>query len=89
MLFGTRFPDFVRPNLAVAGEPVDEYLKASRRRQWILDFEAIPGWADRLQFLRELMFPPVAYMQARYPEPKSWLPWLYVRRATAGWLKRF
>jgi hypothetical protein len=86
--YETRCPDVVRRALAKTGEPVAVYLKAGRLRQSWIDFSAIPGLADRLRFVRELVFPPMAYMRAKYAQsPDVWLLWLYARRAAAGLIK--
>ena len=80
--FGTRCPDFASDALARTGEPVTTYLGASRLRQSWIDFWAIPSVAKRLQFAHELMFPPAIYMRTKYKaSDKTWLPWLYARRA--------
>ena len=75
--------------LAKTGEPAAVYLKAGRLRQSWIDFSSIPSAADRLRFARELVFPPPAYMRAKYAQsPDAWLLWLYVRRAAGGLIKR-
>ncbi len=87
--FRTRYPDIAREALAKTGEPVAVYLKAGRLRQSWIDFSSIPSAADRLRFVRELVFPPPAYMRAKYARsPNAWMLWLYVRRAAAGLIKR-
>ena len=87
--YGTRYPDAVLQVLAKTREPVAAYLKAGRLRQSWIDFSSIPSAADRLRFARELVFPPPAYMRAKYAQsPDAWLLWLYVRRAAAGLIKR-
>jgi hypothetical protein len=70
-------------------EPIAQYLESSAARQLWLDFWAIDGWRGRLGFMNENLFPSASYMQRKYPEAGSgWLPWLYVRRATGGLVKR-
>ncbi len=87
--YGTRCPDFVRRALTKTGERVMTYINAGSLRQSWIDFTAIPGFGNRLRFARELVFPPRAYMRARYePSSDAWLPWLYARRATGGIIKR-
>ena len=60
------------PDLCPAGprqkqdEPVAAYLKAGRLRQSWIDFLSIPNFVNRLQFVRELVFPSKAYMRAKY-----------------------
>jgi len=87
--FGTPVPDVVRAGLDVTGERVAAYLKAGHVRQNWMDFCAIAGWADKVRFLRELVFPPSSYMLAKYaPARPRALPWLYARRALEGVVKR-
>ena len=83
--FHVRCPEEVRNALSKTGEPVATYFDAGAMRQAWIDFLAIGGTADRLRFVRELFFPPAAYMRSKYPEAKpAWLPWLYARRAIGG-----
>ena len=86
--YGTRYPDVVLQALAKTREPVSVYLKAGRLRQGWINFSAISGLANRLQFAREFAFPPMAYMRAKYAQlPNASLPWLYARRAAEGLIK--
>jgi hypothetical protein len=88
--FGARCPEIVWRTLAKTGEPVTIYLKASKLGQAWIDFSAISGLPNRLRFARELIFPPVAYMRAKYEQSSdAWLLWFYARRAAAGLIKRF
>ena len=83
--FHVRCPEEVRNALSKTGEPVAIYLDAGAIRQAWIDLLAIGGTADRLRFVRELLFPPAAYMGSKYPEARpAWLPWLYARRAIGG-----
>ncbi len=89
--FETSIPESVSAGLAEAGgrENISVYLDASAlRRQW-MDFRAIARISNRWRFIRELVFPPAAYMCSKYPVARpSWLPWLYARRAVGGIIKR-
>ena len=86
--YGTHCPEIVRRALTRTGEPVAAYLKAGRLHQGWINFSAIPGLANRLRFARELFFPPMAYMRAKYAQsPGAWLLWLYARRAAGGLIK--
>jgi hypothetical protein len=86
--YKTRCPDTVLQALAKTREPVAVYLKASRLRQGWMNFAAVSGLANRLQFAREFAFPPVPYMRAMYAQlTNAWLPWLYARRAVEGLIK--
>jgi hypothetical protein len=87
----TSVPPEVLAELARPGppEPVAEYLNASHlRRRW-LELWAHEGAAARLRFLRQLAFPPAAYMRARFAGARpGWLPWLYALRAFGGLRRR-
>jgi hypothetical protein len=88
-LLGTTVPSLVRERLKVSGEAVAGYLSAgSLRRSWI-DFRAVPGVVLKFRLIREVVFPPMAYMQARFDEPRSiLLPWLYLKRLLLGFVGR-
>jgi hypothetical protein len=89
--FRTEYPENVLAALARndALEPAALYLNGSRLRQQWMDFLAIAGAANKLRFLRESIFPSAAYMRHKYPDARpGWLPWLYVRRAVGGVLKK-
>jgi hypothetical protein len=65
------------------------YLDANHlRRRWI-DFWTLDDPLARLVYLRQLAFPPAAYMRERFPKSQvAWLPWLYLRRAVGGLRRR-
>jgi hypothetical protein len=89
--FHTRCPDFVLAGLAgsSARERPGIYLNASKLHQQWMDFLALDGFSSRLRYLRELFFPPAAYMRTKYPQAQpGWLPVFYARRAFDGLLKR-
>jgi hypothetical protein len=89
--FGTEYPDDVLAALGRAGrvEAPAVYLNAGKTRQQWLDFRAITGTGAKLRFLRELVFPPAAYMRSKYPDARpAWLPWLYLCRALGGVAKK-
>jgi len=85
--FRTHFPHDVRHALSKKGEPVMSYLDSGALRRFWLDFSAIGGVADKVQFARELFFPSAAYMRAKYAPTRASLPWLYARRAAVGFMK--
>lgn len=75
-----------------AVEPTAALLVARRRPVDLLtaDLRALGGWPQRVQLLREHLFPRREYMFARYGTRRaSSLPWLYVRRIVAGAPKWF
>lgn len=89
--FGSAHPERVLAALAQAGttEPAAQYLDAGKLRQQWMDFCALGSVRRQLRFARELLFPSPAYMRSKYSERRSgWLPWLYLRRAAGGVVKR-
>lgn len=58
------------------------------QRQWrvlISDWRALPGWHDKLCFLKQHLMPPTSYMQGRYgARYRGLLPLLYLHRALRG-----
>jgi len=87
--FSTACPSHVLAALAQAGAELPAtYLEGGKLRQQWMDFLALRAPAKQIAFVGELFFPSPAYMYAKYPQPRPrWLPWLYLRRATAGILK--
>jgi len=89
--FATPVPQQVLDELGRPGslEPAAEYLDARHlRRRW-LDLCAHEGLAGKLRFVRELAFPPAAYMRERFPHARpNWLPWLYILRGLGGLRRR-
>jgi hypothetical protein len=85
--FGTVLPEEVVDRLSRPGapEPAARYFSGGRLRQMAGDFLSLEGWSARAHWLRELAFPPAAYMRWKYPDRRqAWLPWLYARRGTRG-----
>jgi hypothetical protein len=87
--FHTALPGSVIDVLGRAGqtEIVARYFASGPLRQQWMDFCAIRGIVPKLRFLAETLFPAADYMRQKYPEG-GWLPWLYLRRAAGGVLKR-
>jgi hypothetical protein len=88
--FHSNYPEFVLVALAEPGdkERPTTYLNSGNVRQQWMDFCAIDGLSNKLQFLRELVWPSAAYMRSKYSGSAAWLPWLYARRACGGVVKR-
>ena len=89
--FGTRLPAAVSSHAApdIDSAP-SRYLESSKLRQQWMDFIALRNPLHQLQFIRELIFPPAAYMRAKYAsDAPAVLPWLYLRRAAHGIGKRW
>jgi hypothetical protein len=80
---------------ALANEPQElsaAYLSPRRHVFAMLDdLRALPSWTDRVQLVREHLFPPERYMRSVYaPASAAPLPVLYVRRLMRGtrkWLR--
>ena len=90
-MFYTEYPTGVLDALdsRTSPEVPSTYLHASALHRQVMDFRSLDGSARKLRFLRELLFPPVAYMRSRYDGVHpDWLPWLYARRALKGSAKR-
>jgi hypothetical protein len=88
--FDTHCPEhvFASLNQSDKSEPTAKYLNGGRLRRSWMDFHALNGARDKWSFLGELVFPSAAYMRQKYSEARfDWLPWLYVRRASAGVVK--
>jgi hypothetical protein len=89
--FHTPVPNLVSAALLKADprERPNMYLSGGRLNRAYMDFTAIEGIANKLRFVRELVFPPAAYMQTKFENASTFqLPWLYARRAVGGALKR-
>jgi hypothetical protein len=76
------------------GEPSAAFLGGGLRQVDILraNLTATPLWPDRLQLVREHLFPRAAFMYERYDTRRRLaLPWLYARRIVTGlpkWFRR-
>jgi hypothetical protein len=69
------------------GEPTSLYLDRTRPRAALLaaNLAALPTWRARAHRLRQLAFPPPAFMRERFgPHRRAALPWLYLWRAVRG-----
>jgi len=89
--FHTAIPEHVLVSLRTPGqtEVVARYFASGVLGQLWMDFCALPGITHKLRYLAETVFPPASYMRQKYPQAKpNWLPWLYLRRAAGGMLKR-
>jgi Uncharacterised nucleotidyltransferase len=89
---GTPLPSSLLADLkrALSCSPADRYLVARPARRLVLNFVHTPGTAQKVQYLQELIFPPAAYMRARFGRDSAMaLPLLYGRRALSGLRKLF
>lgn len=89
--FRSEIPQEVLEALSQPGpaERPAQYLNSGRLRQSWMDILALPNTAARLRLMRELTFPPAAYMRSKYPDDSATpLRWLYLRRGASGILKR-
>lgn len=89
---GSTTPEFVISGLSVgrSNDQASAYLTSSEVRQMWMNFRAIEGLSRKAAFLKEVVFPPEAYMRQQYPDSNSdVLLHLYARRALGGVAKRF
>lgn len=73
-------------------EPTRSYLDRDQRRLRLLRAElgGLRGWRARVRKLRQLAFPPAAFMQAHFgSRSRLALPWLYAFRAARGVARLF
>ena len=62
-----------------------KYLGAQPWQQMVMNFFAIHDPGRKIQFLREVAFPPARYMRLQFAHIRpAWLPWLYCSRAFSG-----
>ncbi len=90
--FATAIPDDFKKLLREKGE--NEFVTANtgdtRWRLALADFQALPGWRERLLLLKEHLLPSAAYMLTKYQTRHHFLlPFLYIRRAAGGIAKLF
>jgi hypothetical protein len=86
-----RASDWLRDDERVRDEPSAAFLDRSRTRAAHLggDLKAL-GWRARTRRLRELAFPPAAFMRQSFPSaPVALLPALYIWRGVRGVLRLF
>jgi hypothetical protein len=86
-----RAADWIRDDERLRDEPSAAFLDRSRTRAAHLsgDLKAL-GWRARMRRLRELAFPPAAFMRQSFPSaPIALLPALYVWRGVRGVLRLF
>lgn len=86
--FGTRFADNGLSQLrAVRDEPTARFIDGARRQvAWLAsDLGAVGSASGRLRLLGEHLFPPLDYLQQKYPAwPRLLLPLAYIYRAVRG-----
>ncbi len=89
-VFGTLYPQDVIPSLASAsGEAPERYLNASGLKQQWIDLQALGSLGAQVRWISAQLIPPAKYMRLKYADSRfQWLPWLYLRRAMGGVLKR-
>jgi hypothetical protein len=76
----------------VAHEASSAFLEPHRRYGAVIagDLAALPGWRARLRRLRELAFPPAAFMlESAGNRSRAALPWLYARRGLRSLVRLF
>jgi hypothetical protein len=85
--FATAFPDDAIEALAQgSGDELSaSYLDGRRGSGLLINLRALETWRSRATLLRESLFPPAAYLSAKYDSQRRWLlPWWYARRAAEG-----
>jgi putative nucleotidyltransferase-like protein len=89
-LFETNVPSAVASDARFRMPATVEASAAYTRRRRVVrdvacDLQALPSWRDRLQLVREHLFPPREYMREVYSlSRRGPLPWLYASRAVRG-----
>lgn len=95
--FATNVPSAVRSDARLRTPSAPEASAAYTRPRRVVqdvasDLQALSSWRDRLQLVREHLFPPRQYMREVYSmSRRAPLPWLYASRAVRGawrWLDR-
>lgn len=95
--FATNVPSAVRSDMRLRTPSAPEASAAYTRPRRVVqdvatDLQALSSWRDRLQLVREHLFPPRQYMREVYSmSRRAPLPWLYASRAVRGawrWLDR-
>ena len=95
--FGTMLPAAIEMLLETADdreEPTAAFLEPGRRQVDVLssDLRTLRSWPARARLLREHLFPPAAYMTAKYGlRTPALLPIAYARRIVGGapkWFRR-
>jgi hypothetical protein len=84
---GTVFPADViqRMGGATPVEISSAYLTAGRAGLLMTDLRALETWRERATLVREICFPPLDYVLAKYRARHRWqLPLLYLRRAVGA-----
>ncbi len=90
-VFATAIPTNVINVLQEMGkkEAITEDMGTTLWRNDLANFQALPAWRDRLQLLKEHVFPDSDYMLKKYNTNNRYLlPLLYIRRAARGISKR-
>ena len=89
--YGTAYPAGLFEALSHSGkrELSANFLEADQNAALRLALRALPKWRDRAALIKEMLFPPSAYVLGKYGVQGRWrLPWLYLRRAVEGVRKR-
>ncbi|MDX1570078.1 MAG: nucleotidyltransferase family protein [Xanthomonadales bacterium] len=88
-LVGAEIPDWVMSTLTApgVGEPSSRLLRSGHVGAFFADLASFKP-ADRVRYLRDVLFPPRAYMREKYANSRAPLAWLYLRRIISGVGKR-
>lgn len=86
-----RAEDWLQPEQLTQSEPSRRFLDRdlTRGRLLVADMRAL-SWRSRMIRLRQLAFPPAAFMHESFPAHGRFaLPWLYVYRGARGIMRLF
>ena len=90
--FGSSIPEKVLIELADSApmEYLSQSKMASRGKKDLANLQALDSWQDRIQLIREHLFPSPSYMFEKYhTNNRLILPWLYLVRICKGIPKLF
>jgi hypothetical protein len=63
------------------------YVASGPVQRLVMDLQATQGFSRKAAFVRQLLFPPPAYMRAAAGDRVALLPWYYLRRIGRGIVK--
>ncbi|MHB8789335.1 MAG: nucleotidyltransferase domain-containing protein [Desulfobulbaceae bacterium] len=89
--FATSIPAEVMELMSASPDTLSFGKKIAQSNLGLLwdDLLVLPGWRQKYALLRELFFPPKAYLENLYGKTGwMWQPWLYLRHIVGGVVKR-
>ena len=90
LCFDTPVPEQLNKFLITGNHPseLDKFLGSGPAKTIWFQFQAQPGWNQKLTLLKELFLPSKQKILEKYPNSKLPLSFLYIRRAVSGTLDR-